>query len=199
MRFTSPTFLLARAVFLKWSWWANQKSFRVEKISNSNFQALFIQDGQVKAIQEDSKTLPGVVKRFMKSKRIKQNQIKNRPLFPDRSARKIPLNYPPGRWKSRCRGTLKNHLIFMIFRNFEKFSGMVRYAKTQLSVSCLTIKFVSCFIVDRVVFFGKISCFLREFSSLIFDFLRPFESLFRFILVKIPWNTLFWNKNKVFV
>ena len=65
-------------------------------------------------------------------------------------------------------------------------AGMVRYAKTQLSVSCLTIKFVSCFIVDRVVFFGKISCFLREFSSLIFDFLRPFESLFRFILVKIP-------------
>ena len=76
---------------------------------------------------------------------------------------------------------------------------MVRYAKTQLSVSCLTIKFVSCFIVDRVVFFGKISCFLREFLSLIFDFLRPFESLFRFILVKNPWNTLFWNKKPVFV
>ena len=66
------------------------------------------------------------------------------------------------------------------------YSGMVRYAKTKLSVSCLTIKFISCFIVDRVNFFGKISCFSREFSSLIFDFLRPFESLFRFILVKIP-------------
>ena len=83
----------------------------------------------------------------------------------------------------------RQRLICFIFRKL--VTGMVRYAKTQLSVSCLTIKFVSCFIVDRVVFFGKISCFLREFLSLIFDFLRPFESLFRFILVKIPWNTLF--------
>ena len=59
----------------------------------NQFSCRFLSNRLVRVIQEHSKTLPGTLKKFMKSKPIKWNQIQNRPVLLRPIRKKIFFNF----------------------------------------------------------------------------------------------------------